>query len=285
MKFNRQYKLLIELPDEEMIEIKPPFTLNLAISRDNKPSANKATLSIYNLGEETRRKIFQDRYDKTYRRVQLEAGYGEDIGIVFAGNMREAYSFRTGNDYITYIDCLDGGVDYRENFSAFNVNKGEPKSGTVDRLIQNLEHTEKATVSQDPQTSTRGKVVVGNTVQKLNEETDGKFYIDNELAYVLGTNEVVEGEVIVIKAETGLLETPRRADKIVRVETLFEPRAFVGQIVDLQSLAEPGLNAQYKVVSIKHAGIISDAVAGTLKTTLDLFVGEQKLIGVPKNDD
>jgi len=285
VKFNRQYSLLIELPDEEQIEIKPPFTLQLSIARDNKPSSNKGTFSVYNLGELNRRKIFQDRYDKTYRRIQLKAGYGDDIGIVFSGNLREAYSFRRKNDYITYMDCMDGGIDYRESFSAFNVKKEEPKNNIVDRLLNDLTHTKRGVVSKSDDSSARGKVVIGNTAQQLSKETDGDFYIDNELAYVLGTNEFVEGEVIVINAANGLLSTPKRADKVITVEMLFDPRVFVGQIVELESIAEPNLNAQYKVVSIKHSGIISDAVSGQLKTVLDLWIGEQKLIGVTKDGD
>ena len=280
MKFDRKFKLLIELPDEEMIEISNPFTLELSIARDNKPSANKGTFSIYNLGEINRRKIFQDRYDKTYRRIQVEAGYGDDLGIIFAGNLREAYSFRRRNNYITYMDCMDGGFDYRESFSSFNVKKDEPQDSVTNNLLNDLTKTKRGVISSSDKTSSRGKVVVGNTAQQLTKESDGDFYIDNELAYILGTNEVVEGAVIIINAQTGLLSTPRRADKIITIETLFEPRAFIGQIVQLESIAEPNLDAQYKVVSVKHSGVISDSVSGQLKTTLSLWIGEQELIGV-----
>ena len=54
---------------------------------------------------------------------------------------------------------------------------------------------------------------------------------------------------------------------------IFEPRITVGQLVEIESSTASIFDGQFKVIGIHHAGIISGAVAGEARTTLNLFIG------------
>jgi hypothetical protein len=67
------------------------------------------------------------------------------------------------------------------------------------------------------------------------------------------------------------LGKPYQEAGILHFSMLFEPRLKIAQAINLVSMTEPQLNGQYKVVSIKHQGTISDAVCGDAITTVGLF--------------
>lgn len=117
----------------------------------------------------------------------------------------------------------------------------------------------------------------GSTTEILREITGGSFFIDNGVAYILGENEAIPGEVKVINSESGLLGTPVREDTILTFEMLFEPRILVGQVVSVQSITEANYNGEYKVTAVKHTGTISESVGGRAVTRLELFYGTEKL--------
>jgi len=55
---------------------------------------------------------------------------------------------------------------------------------------------------------------------------------------------------------------------------IFEPRLIVGQLVSIESVTAPQYNKRYKVVSLRHQGMISDSVSGQAVTTVGCFTGE-----------
>lgn len=47
----------------------------------------------------------------------------------------------------------------------------------------------------------------------------------------------------------------------------------MSQVLELNSSVQKVYNGQYKVIGIKHQGIISEAVGGQLITTLNMLLG------------
>lgn len=75
------------------------FTFDIPFDDDLEP--NEATITIYNLSDETVAKI------KHNDRITVTAGYGDDTGIIFAGRISSALTYWQGNDRITNITALD----------------------------------------------------------------------------------------------------------------------------------------------------------------------------------
>jgi len=276
-KFNRQFLLRVTTSTQEIVEITNPLTCEFDVSRKNLASLNTATFTIYNLNELTRQKIFKDIFDlDLVRKVEFWAGYAYDkqtfLARCFAGEIKQAYSFRDGPDYKTVIDCWDAGKAAALGFSNQTMPAGTSIKDMVAKLIETMPNIIGATVSdQFDKKSARSTVLFGNQFDILSQITGGKFYVDSQQGFALKDDDAIAGDINLIDDKLGLLGTPRRSQSAVEVTMLFEPRFVVSQYCELQSTIEPIYNGVYKLTGIEHIGVISDAVSGECKTTVTLF--------------
>lgn len=298
MKFQRDYKLTIQgnkslAPFVTTYEYKPttiiqyPITLDLEIVRNTLASANTGKFTLWNLGPDTRAALFHDRYDTlNYRQITLNAGYTTDktLPIIFQGNILQAYSKRQGANWLTEIECFDGGFGMRNG----EVHVSKPAGWNFKDLISTLMGkmpgvTEGAISETIAVPNTRGITVVGNAWDSIRSLSGtGIPFVDNESVNVLAENEylLVDGAIPIIDSSTGILGSPRRQQAMLEVDTIFEPRAVVGQLVNLQSMVKQ-FNGDYQIRGIRHSGRISGAFDQGVKTTLSLFAGSSVFQGVP----
>jgi hypothetical protein len=292
IRFNRQYKLFVQtansqvvgnnivVPQNGYLLIQNPFTIEFDITRDTSATVNQAIIKVYNLNPTNRNLIFKDRYSMVdngsgtgYKEIILEVGYNNQYSTVFRGQIQQAYSYRNGVDMITYIQAFDGGyatsnANITQSFAA-----GTLKDQIFDSLSQLLPNISKNKYTPSTDTIQRGVTYNGNIWNFLQRDYQNEVFIDNGTLYKLKINEGTKALIQVISAETGLLATPLRQNTNLTAETILEPRVQVGNIVELNSTTNPSFNGQYKVIGIKHSGIISESVGGDCKTTLQLFIG------------
>ena len=283
MKFGRVFELSVQLApgSEDSIIIQSPMTLELDIQRDVQATANDARLTIYNLGEDNRKKLFQYAADpgnlKAYRQIRLKAGYegSPSLPIIFQGSLRQGFSQKRGPDLLTTIIAFDGDLAMQNGQASLTVPSGYTIRDVILQLIKTLPQVGTGGVSNFDSQSSRGLSLSGNSwdlIRKLNP--DGHCFIDNELVYVLKNDEFIRAESIDLNSDTGLLGTPCIVNLYqVEVSMIFEPRMKVGMTVNLAS-SETMFNGTYIVKGIAHRGIISGAVGGELITTLTLYPGK-----------
>lgn len=292
-KFQRNFSLEVQGNDNQVHIFNYPLTLELQIKRDVLASANTATFRVYNLGSSTRNLIYKDQFSQSlsFRSLVLKAGYGDTLPIVFNGNVKMAQSFRQEKsvNFITEIQGFDYGWVMTNAQSAFNL---IPTANTptidqklvINRLIKDLQGSAPgstlgvgAVSNQFTKKYVRGLSIAGPTWQKLQDITENNAYIDNGKVFCLFENDVFDGDLTLIDSTTGLLGTPKKADRRITVETIFEPRLQVGQQVQLNSRSLTQFNGNYKVVGIEHQGTISGAVGGELKTIVSLLLPFDKI--------
>lgn len=278
-KFGRNYQVQIDC-DSEIAIIKPPFTIEFSITRTVQSSANTMVLKIYNLAPITRQKIFQDRFNTAragYRKIEVRAGYGDDTPIIFQGNIQFAYSYRQRTEWITEINAWDSGNAYANSFSNFTVSAGIPQQNIISKLFVDLPGVQTGIISQYNASSARARTYLGNTTDLLHDEVkDGNFFIDNGRAFALKAEDAYTSAIEVLEASTGLLGTPRRHDAQLDIDVLFEPHIAVGQFIQLNTI-EKMFSGLYKVMGFAHQGIISDAVNGQCKTSINLWFGPGRI--------
>ena len=284
MKFLRQCELKIQtaLYDSAghalFVTFPPEISIEFDIRREALASAQSATFKIYNLSEKLRNQIFKDRYNTTlYRAIQFRAGYPNFMAICFLGNVWYCYSERTSVEFVTEVNCYDGGYGIQNGI----VSAQFPGMSTFPRVVSTLAATLPG-VSRNPilgatpsWSNPRGRSFSGNTWKFIQELTGGKAFIDNGQLKVLGDNEAFNGVVPVINSAMGLLGSPRRTNAIIECKLVFEPRLSVGQIVKLESITNSIYNGVYKIMGIHHTGIISPAVDHDTTTTVSLWKGTQ----------
>lgn len=280
-KWTRNYILRVQTGDGTYIEITPPLTLNFKVSRSTGSEANTAKLTIFNLAEKTRLRIYKDQYDiKIYKGVELYAGYGtqrKTLPLIFKGNIKRAYSHRQGTEYLTEIECYDGGFAILNGTTSRTFAGGTSDRQIITDLFKDLPGITKGAIGKFSGALPRGNAMSGSSAELLKTAADGGFFIDCEKAYALKDNECISGPLAEISARTGLLGTPMREETKLTVETIFEPRLMLGQKVRLKSLTESIYNGDYKVLGIEHSGTISESAGGECKTKATLYFGTATL--------
>lgn len=286
-KFGRTYRLKVQTVDNSTIGIQLPFTVEFDITRNVLTSANVASLRIYNLSQVTRNKIRKNINDYgALRGVNFQAGYGDTLSLAFNGNITQAWSVREGVNFVTQIESFDGGYAFANAKTDSTFPTGTPNTAIVTSFFGDLSQngvTPGAIGKSFTGAITRGNAYSGNTCDVIKEFTSGRFYIDNGKSYCLDDNECLLGQIAVIDANAGLLNTPVWEQSILNFDMLFEPRLQMSQLIQLTSVTEPILSGQYKVISLKHRGTISAAICGDAITSVGLYkpLGTQELSVVP----
>ena len=273
-KYLRNYILSVDDQLGVKREIKMPYTMEFDITRNALASANTSSIRIHNLNEETRRALYKDKYTyNVYRNVELKAGYGDDIATCFRGNLQHCSSVRSGVDWITTMECFDGGFSLINGHMELTYPEGQSINGLVETICKSLPQVNKGAQGNIEGKTSRRTSVSGNSSNLLKELAPGKFFIDLEKVYILGDNEYIKGPISVITSQSGLLGSPVREESLIKFDMLFEPRFLIGQGINLQSIGQQNFNGFYKIISIKHRGTMSLAVSGSATTTLGIWLG------------
>ena len=263
------------------------LTINLDVNRNTFAAANECHLQIYNLSRSHRQAIYHDRYrpDKVIW-LEIMAGYGQNLSLIFTGKVLQSYSYMQGNDMITDIQALDAGfMEYvkeggrRVNYTSMTLEAGTLKKDAIKRIVADMEEgTQVGGIGKIGDESYQTPVsFLGNSFMTIDEITGGHCFVDLGRVNILSDKEILDvGVVPLINAETGLLGTPMRRDGQLEVDVLFEPSYVVGQGVKMETITGVDqFNGLFKVIGIHHTGTISAATCGTLKTRLNLWYGNK----------
>ncbi len=282
-KFGRNYILTVQTQSDSLLVIQPPFTVEFDITRNTLTSANVCSIRVFNLSQNNRNQIRKDVMDyNNFKSVQLQAGYGTNLPIIFSGNITQCWSVREGTNFITAIECFDGGFAFQNAQINTLIPEGTSQEDMFKTIVGQLPNVSLGAIGNFPGSISRPAALSGNGIDILRDLTGGAFFIDNGKGHVLGNNECLEGEMLLINSESGLLGTPLLERTTLNFDMIFEPRITVCQAIELQSGTGQNFNGFYKVISIKHRGMVSQAVCGDAITSVGLWYGTGTLITVPQ---
>ncbi len=252
LRYDRKYRLRVGIRGQEL-EFLPPLRVAFECDKSIRGSLNKLTVKIFNLSDGSRKDLAKDTEDSSIEiPIKLDIGYGDKLENIFTGTVLTGYSERKGPEFITTIECLDGGFDLYNSFTSKSV---IGKDQAVKQIIQDFQRTTEGKISQQ-NNLVRPKVLVGNSIKLIEEQLndDETYFIDSEKLYIIKNNDVIGSFIPVISSETGLINQPQRANKIVTFTTMLNPSVKIGGRVDLRSETATHLNDIYRVETIKYTG-------------------------------
>lgn len=269
---NRRYKLTFLLNDSETLVVPYPFRIQFNAKQkigNLRGGLNELNLKVYNLSPNNRLKLVQDELDTERNlRVILEAGYENDLRIIYQGTIFKGEIEKDGANFVNVISSKDGGYDYLNSFVSATV---ATKQKAIDTILEECQTLKKGkiTINND---FLKPKVLYGNVGKVLAElpNEDEDCFIKNEKLYLIKKTDLTSRDVPVISANTGLIDLSRQ-NKIVTVKTLFNPAIEIGKKVNLKSVVKPYLNGDYKADSITYVG---DAEGNDWNMQVDLTIGE-----------
>lgn len=222
--------------------MKHEIMISFDISKSISSSANTANIELYNLTESHRNAM-----GKEFDEVTLEAGYyppqgGNNVGIIFKGNIRDVAHKRSGENIVTTISCGDGDKALRKGVTNKSYPKGTPVKTVVEDIYKGLEKEGisrgewKFPDDMEPNFK-RPYAACGSCAREMNTLGRGKkFYwsIQN------GAMEIIPGDGFVgmlalISPKTGMIDTPTITDNGIKVSTLLNPEIRPGRRVKVES--------------------------------------------------
>lgn len=274
-QFSAKYRVSVFSKSETTI-VEYPITCKFSVTRGILSDSNKAVIELYNLAPSTRNQIFQDQLtldEDKFKYVHLEAGYNDNLSLIFKGRILQAYSFKSGGqtDVITQIQAV--AVDIFDSQTSHTF-----EAGTTFKQAHNTIASDMPNVTIGNIGNLNGKFKTPTTfdglaLEKLNTLTGGHTFVDNGTLNTLMDNEVIDVPVPVISNRTNLLETPMRRDANLEIKTTFLPDIIAGQLIEIDSAISPDFNGQFKLVSFTHDCLISPTVSGSRTTQMTLWIG------------
>ena len=235
------------------------------IVKNNK--ANKAKIQIYNLSEKSREFLNQNN---TLGDIQLilEVGYKQTgLNILFVGDVERSSYKRVGADWITIIECKDGG----QAIQSVVLDKSYAGDVKIDvqTIVKDLVNRmkEEARINVDnilahiKEKVQSKKIDWGLNVEGLAMETlntllgaqNKEASIQNNNMFIAGpTDKETSDRAITLSPETGLIGSPITKEKdSIGFKSLIYPKVDATSTIFLKSKEFNGL---YRVRSIKFNG-------------------------------
>lgn len=223
------------------------------VAKTIESAPNVAIIKVYNLHPDNEAKI-KNEFDE----VLLNAGYDGAMRLVFRGNIKHVYRYRDGNDYITEIEAGDGDKDFNKAVMNETLAAGTTTGQLVDRAVgtfKGVGGTTKSHIQVTDRARLRGKVVSGNTRDVLHDvarESGANWSIQDGQIVIVSANDVLPGEAIVIRADTGMLGAPEINDKGIAVKCLLNPQLRVNGAIRLDNNSIKAKRQQAQALATKR---------------------------------
>lgn len=252
------------------------------IAKDLTQDTNKCKLKLWNLKEESRKKI-----EVPDLVIEIYAGYRDNTGPkkIFRGSVVSAVTEDSGGDVTTELKLSDGQCAVRDSWFSVSFPPGTPGDTVIKAIADNmglaLVFGEGATFGSFPNGFSYG----GNGADMLNAICYGSgctWSIQNGVLNVILAGGVTTNRGIVFSASSGLLGSPKRivrsdhkADKESpkrkrrkkekkekpdkkagwKIQTLLAPTVSPGDAVKVESRM---INGWFRVETAKHTGDVDD---------------------------
>ena len=241
------------------------LVMHFEIKKEATGTPNEGNLTIYNLNEST-----ETRIREINRSIQIDAGYGTNIGTIFNGDIRRVERDRTGLNRLTKV-ALGGHVQTLTD-SIFNKSySGQTPVRLVVRdalltfglLIGDLTVIPETETVEDFVWSAR----TSDCLDRLLLPLDIRWFESDGIVKLSKVGTVVDNRAVVLNERTGMIGTPSATDKGIKVVSALNPAIDVGTLLQIQSdsilAAASGdaesaraaeVNGIYKTFQLVHRG-------------------------------
>lgn len=216
-------------------------------TQDDNESPATCSIRIFNLSDEI---VNQVRKEGEYGFVVLQAGYLDNFGVIFKGQIRQYKIGRDSDMVTTYLDllCADGDESYTFGVCLAPSLIGQ-KATTSDQIAAlnaafdfsggvTIDTRSIASIPVFGGTLPRGKVEYGLARKKLRslcQSIGATWSIQDGKIQIIPLDGYLPTEVVVLNAATGLIGVAEQTIDGINCRCLINPRIAVGGAVKIDN--------------------------------------------------
>jgi hypothetical protein len=274
LQYNRRISLIVSTPGGEGLDLSG-LRITFEIIKSDVLQPNPATITVYNLAQDVVARIRRE-----FTRLTLSAGYDDNFGLIFTGNIRQFQAGKMDNNTDTFLTIACGDGDQAYNFGV--VNRSLAAGATAQDQIAAAtaalgQHGVTAGANTAPagQPLPRGKALFGMAAELLGQAAGNAgavASIQDGRVQVTSPNTVLPDAPVLLSPETGLLGWPEQNPIGLKFRCLLNPRLRVHARVYIgrENIREAAIQSVYNQFLPK---ISSD---GMYKMVLIRFVGDTR---------
>lgn len=228
------------------------------VKKNLKIEPNTCELKIYNLSSTTRRFLEQPKS----LNVLVSAGYGAELAQLFLGQVRRAYSYKDGQDFVTEISTGDSEKEIQK--SRIKLSLGPKVSADValtaiaSSLKIGMGNVQAAAAKLKARGVTpfgRGTVLTGYSADLLTmfcKSADLEWSIQDGVLQILDIDAALQNQAVLLDSDHGLIGYPKvDGTGIVTATALIQPGLMPGRKIDLESVTVKG---GYRIIECEWQG-------------------------------
>ena len=226
---------------------------------------NKGKIQIYNLSKASQTLAEKKQDNSLY--VKLYAGYGLKLGTVFTGDVIASLSRRENGDVITEFEVGDGEGPYVETTINKSFSPGVSFKDVLTTAAKSFGLPVNTITGVKDEQFINGLAVSGQSkdvMDNLTKKQDLRWSIQNGAIQVTGPDGKVEGRMVLLSSDSGLIGSPKKKEKgKFEFISLLQPNILPGSVVRLESKF---LKGDFIAQTVIHKG---DSVEGDYFTTIE----------------
>ena len=192
------------------------------------------------------------------KKIRLSAGYGDDVGVIFQGDVVHAEPISEPPDVWLQIEARVGYFDNTKVVTHTIKNKTPIKDiaqqaanwlglslkwmSTVNKMV-NLFHVSGS---------------ANQIIQKLNDLGDIFAYSDSENLNIIDALNPNTGVTSTLSKSSGMVGIPKIDNNSVRVTMLLNHSLKLGQTINIKSDLIPSVNGSYWIFALTHSGALRE---------------------------
>lgn len=242
--------LIVIFPNEELrFDRRDEDGRMLAVDFDVKHTNSKepsvGNFAIYNLAEETRKRIASDAIG-----LRFYGGYDGMEKLLYSGSIERVINKRQSVDYVTEIRCGDGFREFTKSVTSRTYASGVDKQTIVNDIASDMGLPLKLGKDAVKGVLNGSKTLDGLSKDVLTELVPEWSIVDGEIN-IAAQGQPISNVAAVIKSDTGLLESPSITEKGVNIKAQIDPDIRPRSLLQVESESVNGL---YVVQSIQFVG-------------------------------
>lgn len=216
--FDRQYLLKVGVAGQTGFEVGRavgnngmPLRVCFQIEKSGDTSSNTGTIKVWNLS-----RTHRSEFEKEKCQVELRAGYGEQLPLVFCGYVTTVDYEKDNADRVTVINASDGLVEIKETFISVTYAANTMAKTIVDAIGDKMGcaivYSVEAKASLKDKSMRNGFSAVGHAKDVLAKMCDScglSWSMQNGVIQIVVAGQSVSKRAYELSYKTGLIGEPK----------------------------------------------------------------------------